>query len=645
MDGDVRPGGGRRARGVHRRRGGVVAAWRDPRRAAARAPASLSSDGVEEFLPVSAHARPIIDLEWPAFLACSTTRGSGAGPRVSRDRRRGRRSCRRSSSGSIVEPGDAHGIGGRRRDARRDGHRRPARDPEDRTLRLLVTAPEHLQRAGDPKREELALAVAFARKLGLRAVPVVVSDRSQLIPALRAGRGDVIVGSLAVTPERAEEIAFTRPVRLVAQQVVVPKADRSIRRPADLAGKTVTVRASSSYASTLARLQPRVKGLEIKPARETEDTFDLIQKVARGEEAITVADSDILAAALTFEPGVKAAFTLADRDLIAWGVRKENPALKSALDAFLVERALDRLQGPRGARGPRRHPEARSAPGAHPKLEHHVLPPPRGGARLRVRAGPRVRADARRPPGAGHPPVARGSRHLPPGGEGGSDRGGARRDPRAAPGVRVHDALQPAERDPRGADEGPHDPQPGGPARPEDRRAAVVELLPGAGAAPGPARVRAGGDAGGRGDRGHPGGGGGRQARRHRGRLEHRRRGAHVQRRHPRCGTDRRAPGHRLDAPEGPAAAPRGGRPLHPADLSWHLLQHDHDQVLQERATDADRRERRALGQGGRALLVRRLGQEVRDDVRVRLAAHHGPDVPGVAVRPQLSGAGRARWG
>ncbi|HEY7138921.1 MAG TPA: transporter substrate-binding domain-containing protein [Methylomirabilota bacterium] len=207
-------------------------------------------------------------------------------------------------------------------------------------LRLLVTAPEQLQRAGDPKKEELALAVAFARKLGLRAVPVVVSDRSQLIPALRAGRGDIVVGSLAITPERAEQVAFSRPVRYVAQQVVVPKADRSLRRPADLAGKTVTVRASSSYASTLARLQARVKGVEIKPARETEDTFDLIQKVARGEEAITVADSDILAAALTFEPGVKAAFTLAERDAIAWGVRKENSALKAALDAFLVERAL-----------------------------------------------------------------------------------------------------------------------------------------------------------------------------------------------------------------------------------------------------------------------------------------------------------------
>src|SRR5262249_16665575 len=162
----------------------------------------------------------------------------------------------------------------------------------------------------DPKREELALAMAFAARLGLRAVPVVVSDRSQLIPALRAGHGDVIVGSLAITPDRAQEIAFSRPGRFVAQHVGGPQAARTVRRPADLAGKTVTVRASSSYAAALARLKPRVKNLEVKPARETEDTFDLIQKVARGEEAITVADSDILAAALTFEPGVRPAFAL-----------------------------------------------------------------------------------------------------------------------------------------------------------------------------------------------------------------------------------------------------------------------------------------------------------------------------------------------
>ena len=303
--------------------------------------------------------------------------------------------------------------------------------------------------------------MAFARKLGLRAVPVVISDRSQLIPALRAGQGDVIVGSLAITPERAEEIAFTRPVRLVAQQVVVPKADRSLKpaggpRREDRDGPGLELlRRRRSRGS-----RPRVKGLEIKPARETEDTFDLIQKVARGEEAITVADSDILAAALTFEPGVKAAFTLSRARLDRLGRPQGESRAQGGARRLPRRAGADRLQGSRGARGPRRHPQARGAPGAHPQLEHDVLPPPRGGARLRVRAGPRVRADARGAPRAGDPPVARGARRVPPGGQGGSGRGGARRDARAPPGVRVHDALQPGERDPRRAGEGPHHPRP-----------------------------------------------------------------------------------------------------------------------------------------------------------------------------------------
>jgi peptidoglycan lytic transglycosylase F len=206
-------------------------------------------------------------------------------------------------------------------------------------IRFLVTDRDYQKRAGDPRADELELAMAFARKLDLQGLPVVVAERSRLIPELIAGRGDVVVAALAVTPERAERVAFTRPIRFVRQQVVVPAGERRIRRPEDLTARTVTVRESSSYAATLRRLAARVP-LTIKPAAETQDTFDLIQKVARGEEAITVADSDILAAARTFEPGVRAAFDLTSRDPIAWGVRREAGALKAALDGFIVEQAL-----------------------------------------------------------------------------------------------------------------------------------------------------------------------------------------------------------------------------------------------------------------------------------------------------------------
>lgn len=209
------------------------------------------------------------------------------------------------------------------------------------TLRILVPAGlDHLPRAGDPRRAEQELARAFAGKLGIRAIFIPVASLEEMIADLAEGRGDLVVASLAVTEERARRMAFSRPVRFVDEAVVVPAGESAIRGPQDLAGKTVVVRPSSSYAASLKALSQKVKDIDVRPAPEEEDTFSLIQRVARGELAATVADSDILAAARGFEPGAKAAFSLSEGVPIAWGLRKKAVKLKASLDAFLIEKAM-----------------------------------------------------------------------------------------------------------------------------------------------------------------------------------------------------------------------------------------------------------------------------------------------------------------
>jgi membrane-bound lytic murein transglycosylase F len=204
-------------------------------------------------------------------------------------------------------------------------------------IRFIVPgAPDYLPRAQDPTSAERQLAEDFAAKLGIKAVFVPAGGHDSLIPDLIDGHGDVIVASMTETKERAEKIAFSRPIRFVKEVVVVKAGDDSITRVEQLAGKEVTVRPSSAYAATLAG----VPGVKVKAAPEIEDTFDLIQKVARGEEKITVVDSDIFAAAQTFESGFKRAFDLTDKDPIAWGLRKSDKELKAAIDSFLIERAL-----------------------------------------------------------------------------------------------------------------------------------------------------------------------------------------------------------------------------------------------------------------------------------------------------------------
>jgi membrane-bound lytic murein transglycosylase F len=165
-----------------------------------------------------------------------------------------------------------------------------------------------------------------------------VAEQDDLMTELTEGRGDVIVGSLAITAERGKRIIFSRPIRFIDQLVIVRAGDTSIQQLSDLAGKEVTVREGSSYAEALRAA--KVKDIKIRPAPGTVETLDLLQKVGSGEEKITVADSDLFAAAVAFAPNIRSPFKLVEKQPIAWGLRRNNPDLKAAIDAFLVENAL-----------------------------------------------------------------------------------------------------------------------------------------------------------------------------------------------------------------------------------------------------------------------------------------------------------------
>ena len=211
-------------------------------------------------------------------------------------------------------------------------------------IRFLVHGEaDYLPRDGDPRAAERALAEEFAIRLGLKPIFVSVAEQDDLVSELNEGRGDVIVGSFAITAERSKQIGFSRPIRFVDQLVVVRVTDTSIQQLADLAGQQVTVREGSSYAEALR--SAKVKDVRIKEAPGTIQTFDLMQKVGRGEETITVADSDLFAASAQFTPNIRAAFKLVEKQPIAWGIRRNASDLKVAMDSFLIEYALTLSQG------------------------------------------------------------------------------------------------------------------------------------------------------------------------------------------------------------------------------------------------------------------------------------------------------------
>jgi membrane-bound lytic murein transglycosylase F len=210
-------------------------------------------------------------------------------------------------------------------------------------LRILVQGQgeDLLPRDGASSRLDREMAEAFAAHLGLKSEVLMVDRFEDLIPFLLEGKGDVVAGRLTVTSSRKARIAFSRPV-VVVDELLVHK--RGMPAPKDLAGfsgQTVHVLAGSSHEETLRERQATNAGsMDLRVVSGRQDEHDLAADVARGTIALTVLDSDVFSHVRAYNPEVEAAMVLRRGREIALGLRPTTPALKAALDAFLIQRAL-----------------------------------------------------------------------------------------------------------------------------------------------------------------------------------------------------------------------------------------------------------------------------------------------------------------
>jgi membrane-bound lytic murein transglycosylase F len=119
----------------------------------------------------------------------------------------------------------------------------------------------------------------------------------------------------------------------------VRAGDDFIRGPADLDGRRVGVRASSSFHGTLTRLREQVTGLRIVTMDEHLD-MEILSRVAEGELDAAVADDDLVDQVLTWRRDLQPAFYLTGPRPVAWAMRPGNTELKAAVDRFLRDQAL-----------------------------------------------------------------------------------------------------------------------------------------------------------------------------------------------------------------------------------------------------------------------------------------------------------------
>lgn len=214
---------------------------------------------------------------------------------------------------------------------------------------------------GRPRGFEVELLEAYQKKLNAgadrteRKVNVVYLPvrTEELLPALRAGRGDLVAAGMTATLGRRKLVAFTEPyLRDVDEIVVANRAAPALERLEDLGGRSVHVVRGTSHAEHLTALSLGLvaqghRPIEIVQVDGRLDPEDVLEMVHAGVFQLTVADAHVakLWSRVLGKLVLHEELVVHDRGAIAWAVRKESPELRKSLNAFLAEHRKGTLIG------------------------------------------------------------------------------------------------------------------------------------------------------------------------------------------------------------------------------------------------------------------------------------------------------------
>jgi membrane-bound lytic murein transglycosylase MltF len=177
--------------------------------------------------------------------------------------------------------------------------------------------------------------------------------RDALLPALQAGKIDVVVAQLTVTPARQQIVDFTQPTRTdVSEIVVTAPGAPPIASIEDLSGREVFVRRSSSYFESLLALNKRLAAsgktaVDIRSAAENLEDDDLLEMVNAGLIPVTVVDNYLADFWKQVFPELKVYDNISLRTggTLAVAIRKNSPQLAAELNGFIAKNGIDTTFG------------------------------------------------------------------------------------------------------------------------------------------------------------------------------------------------------------------------------------------------------------------------------------------------------------
>ena len=203
------------------------------------------------------------------------------------------------------------------------------------TLRVLVNLdarrPEFFSlAAGHAPGFDHEVVRAFAKIHGVKVEIVPVDGWDALVPALLAGKGDLVAGRFTATPSRREHIAFTRevfPYRLV---VMTRKPHRVVRTLEELRTEKVGTTRGSSLVDAL-----DAAGVPFDRRDDKIPTGAYVEALKTGRVTAAVWGLECAIPSRREDPDIQLGTFVGAPGSLAYGVRKEDVNLLRALDEHI----------------------------------------------------------------------------------------------------------------------------------------------------------------------------------------------------------------------------------------------------------------------------------------------------------------------
>lgn len=182
---------------------------------------------------------------------------------------------------------------------------------------------------------DVEVAQAIAAKVGL---PLKIEDMKfdSLLPALDAGKVDMVLAGMTITPDRAKNVDFSDPYYKATQVVLIRKGDPVPATKEDLKGRTIAVQLGTTGDGAAVEITGQ------ENVRQFTSMMDAVVELMNSKVDFTVLDEQ---PAINFQKRnpndlelVRLAF---DDEYYGVAVKKGNTALLVQINEALAEIAAD----------------------------------------------------------------------------------------------------------------------------------------------------------------------------------------------------------------------------------------------------------------------------------------------------------------